>query len=57
MSEKSERFKKITRIKSLVKLKKELENERLKRVEIVIGWKELEKWKLRSVKKWKVKMR
>jgi len=57
MSEKSERFKKITRIKSLVKLKNELENERLKRVEIVIGWKELEKWKLRSVKKWKVKMR
>jgi len=57
MSEKSERFKKITRIKSLVKLKKELENERLKRVKIVIGWKELEKWKLRSVKKWKVKMR
>jgi len=57
MSEKSERFKKIARIKSLVKLKNELENERLKRVEIVIGWKELEKWKLRSVKKWKVKMR
>jgi len=30
MSEKSERFKKIEKIKSLVKLKKELENERKK---------------------------